>query len=111
MSAVLDLDAAAVPQAAPAAPLVARAPAARRLHGLRWRAHGLALLSILACLALWHVAAVRDWAIPGLLDLALVPPPLEVLQAGWALLHSPRLAQHIGWAMRWRPCWASCWAS
>lgn len=96
MSAVLDLDAAT---AAP--PVRASAPVAARLRALRWRAHGLALLSIAGCLALWHLAAAQDWQIPGLLDFALVPTPWEVLQAAWTLLQSPRLAQHVGWSL-WR---------
>lgn len=96
MSAVLDLDAAT---AAP--PVRASAPVAARLRALRWRAHGLALLSIAGCLGLWHLAAAQDWEIPGLISFALVPPPLEVLHAAWNLLQSPRLAQHVGYSL-WR---------
>ena len=57
-------------------------------------------LSLLACLVLWHWAATRHVHL-GLVTFANVPPPAEVLQSGWDLLQSPRLAKHLGSSL-WR---------
>ena len=80
----------------------APAPAAPRGTALRSRVRptALGLLSVAACLLLWQVAATRHWHL-GFVSFALVPPPLEVVGALWALLQSPRLAQHIGYSL-WR---------
>ncbi len=51
-------------------------------------------LSLLACLALWHWASTQRVHL-GLVTFANVPPPAEVLQSAWDLLHSPRLVQHL----------------
>lgn len=80
----------------------APAPAAPRGTAQRSRVRptALGLLSVAACLLLWQVAATRHWHL-GFVSFALVPPPLEVVGALWALLQSPRLAQHIGYSL-WR---------
>jgi NitT/TauT family transport system permease protein len=56
---------------------------------------GLQLASLAACLALWHLAATQHLNL-GLVSFANVPPPQEVLRAGWALLQSPKLLAHLG---------------
>ena len=94
MSAVLDAPRAVAP------PRAAASPRRRAAWAGRARAAALATLSLVACLALWHLAATRHWDL-GVLSFRLVPPPLEVLQAAWDLLHSPRLAQHLGYSL-WR---------
>lgn len=56
---------------------------------------GLAALSLLGCLLLWHwVSSTR--ANFGFVTFANVPPPAEVLAAGIELLSSPKLTLHIG---------------
>ena len=79
-----------------------RAPVAAGTAALRARGRPLAagLLSLAVCFGLWQLAATQHWHL-GFVSFALVPAPLEVLQAGWALLQSPRLAQHIGYSL-WR---------
>lgn len=52
-------------------------------------------MSLLVCLALWHVASTGRMNL-GVVTFQNVPTPLEVLDSGWALLHSPKLAQHLG---------------
>ncbi|WP_343730223.1 ABC transporter permease [Duganella sp.] len=71
-----------------------------RINGseaLRW---GLRLASLAACLLAWQWAA-GDRLNLGLLTFQNVPPPSEVAQAAWALLHSPKLAEHLQ-ASLWR---------
>ena len=83
------------------APPRSAASAGRRATGSgQARAAAFATLSLAACLALWHLAATRHWDL-GVLTFRLVPPPLEVLQAAWDLLHSPRLLQHLAYSL-WR---------
>ena len=53
------------------------------------------IASLIACLALWHIAATQR-ANLGLVTFANVPPPTEVLGAAWALLQSPKLLNHLG---------------
>jgi NitT/TauT family transport system permease protein len=43
---------------------------------------------------LWHGLATRQVHL-GLVTFANVPPPLEVLDAAWALLHNPKLLRHL----------------
>ena len=94
MSTVLDAPGAVAPPRAPAG--LRR----RAAWGGRARAAAFATLSLAACVALWQLAASRHWDL-GVLSFRLVPPPLEVLQAGWELVHSPRLLQHLGYSL-WR---------
>ena len=63
-----------------------RPSAARRL---------LPVLSLLACVALWHLASSRHLNL-GLVTFQNVPQPLEVVDAAWALLQSPKLQYHLG---------------
>lgn len=93
MSAVLDAPGAVAPPR-PAGPRRRAAWAGRA------RTAAFATLSLAACLALWQLASTRHWDL-GVLSFRLVPTPLEVLQAGWDLLQSPRLAQHLGYSL-WR---------
>jgi NitT/TauT family transport system permease protein len=60
-------------------------------NALRWC---LRVASLAACLLAWQ------WAAGGRINLGLVtfqnvPPPSEVAQAAWALLHSPQLLGHL----------------
>ncbi len=82
----------------PAAPAGrAAAPAQPARAWSRWAA---GVLSLLACVLLWHwlsTAHVRTaW-----ITFANVPPPLEVAQAGVDLLTSPKLLHHVLWSL-WR---------
>lgn len=52
------------------------------------------LLSVLACVGLWHLLATRHLNL-GLVTFQNVPPPAEVLQAGLDLLASPKLMFHL----------------
>jgi NitT/TauT family transport system permease protein len=54
----------------------------------------LPVLSLAACVALWHVAASRHLHL-GLVTFQNVPQPLEVVDAAWALLQSPKLQNHL----------------
>lgn len=65
-------------------PLAARLPLRRVLP----------LLSLLACVALWHVAASRHMNL-GVVTFQNVPPPAEVVHAAWELLQSPKLQNHL----------------
>ncbi len=50
--------------------------------------------SLLACLAFWQVAA--SWRLDlGLLTFTYVPTPTAVLEAGWQLLQSNKLVEHL----------------
>jgi NitT/TauT family transport system permease protein len=94
MSAVLDAPGAFAP------PRAAARPGRRALWSGRARTAAFSTLSLAACIVLWHLAATGHWDL-GVLTFRLVPPPLEVLQAAWDLLHSPRLLQHLGYSL-WR---------
>jgi NitT/TauT family transport system permease protein len=52
-------------------------------------------VSLLLCLLAWHWASTRKLDL-GLITFGNVPAPLDVLRAGWDLLHSPLLARHVG---------------
>jgi NitT/TauT family transport system permease protein len=78
---------ATLPLAQPTAPKVA--PKVRPGHA------SLQLASIVACVLLWHLAATLRVNL-GLVTFAHVPSPLEVLEAGWMLLQSPKLGAHLG---------------
>lgn len=55
---------------------------------------GLRLLSILICVALWQIAST--WRLHlGFITFRNIPPPTEVAQAAWTLLHSPKLLSHV----------------
>ncbi len=73
-------------------------PAARStpVRGTTTRGSRVALraASVLACVGLWHVAASHRLNL-GVVTFANVPPPAEVLDAAWLLLHSPRLWSHL----------------
>jgi len=93
MSAIHPLSAVSAggPVLAPSAP-----PAGKtgpRSDGLPRRA--IQLGSLLVCLLLWHLAATHR-ANLGVVTFANVPPPVEVVNAAWALLHSPKLLNHLG---------------
>lgn len=51
-------------------------------------------LGLAGCVLLWHLLATRHVHL-GLITFANVPPPAEVLQAGWDLLHNAKLARHL----------------
>jgi NitT/TauT family transport system permease protein len=57
----------------------------------RWLAQA---ASLLVCVALWHVASTRHVHL-GVVTFQNVPAPIEVLQAAWDLLRSPKLEQHL----------------
>lgn len=71
-----------------------RAAAAAPAHLQRWGRLGAQAASVVACVLLWHLA-VRLRLNLGLITFANVPAPAEVLQAAWALLHSPKLTGHL----------------
>jgi NitT/TauT family transport system permease protein len=79
-----------------AAALAAPNPAPRQRPPLRLPAGRLLcqVLSIAACVLLWHAASSRHLDL-GAVTFANVPPPAEVLQAAWQLLHSPKLWPHL----------------
>lgn len=52
------------------------------------------LLSIVACVLLWHWAATQKLNL-GLVTFANTPRPAEALEAAWQLLHSPKLWPHL----------------
>lgn len=52
------------------------------------------VLSLVACVLLWHVLATQRINL-GVVTFVNVPPPAEVLQAAWDLLESPKLGQHL----------------
>jgi NitT/TauT family transport system permease protein len=95
MSTVLSLPAAARVDPS-AATSIRRATASAS----RWAAR---LLSLLACVLLWHLLSSTRAKL-GFVTFANVPPPLEVAHAGWELLHSPKLLQHLGYSL-WRIGW------
>ncbi|MES2259682.1 MAG: ABC transporter permease [Pseudomonadota bacterium] len=53
------------------------------------------LASLLLCLLAWQWAASRHLDF-GIVTFQNVPAPKEVLRAAWDLMHSPKLAQHLG---------------
>ena len=84
MSAVLP--AASVPQGT--------APAAHAPSPLHWARRSAQLLSLAACVLLWHLAVEQRLNL-GLITFANVPAPAEVLNAAWQLLRSPKLVSHL----------------
>ncbi|THF65173.1 ABC transporter permease [Pseudothauera rhizosphaerae] len=81
---------------APAVPLSlpaggAKAPPAWVGGALRWL---LRLGSLLACVALWELAAAKRLDL-GLVTFAHVPPPSEVGPAIWKLVNSPKFFNHV----------------
>lgn len=50
--------------------------------------------AVFCCLLLWHWGTEANLSL-GVVNLAYIPAPLEVLEAGQALLESPKLASHI----------------
>jgi NitT/TauT family transport system permease protein len=74
------------------APSASRAPSPGSSRWLlRWAVRAAALG---LCLLLWHWASTRrlDFVV---VTFQNVPTPAEVLSAAWALLHSPRLGDHL----------------
>jgi NitT/TauT family transport system permease protein len=65
--------------------------ATTRLTSARWAWQA---LSLLACLALWHVAATQRLNL-GVVTFQNVPPPSEVVDAAWNLMSSPKLTRHL----------------
>jgi len=61
---------------------------------LRWR-WPMRLASVALCVAAWQVAAEYRLDL-GVITFVNVPAPTEVAAAGWDLLHSPKIARHIG---------------
>jgi len=55
---------------------------------------GLRFASLAGCVLLWHWAASRHLNL-GLVNFANLPGPLDVLDASWRLLDSPKLAAHL----------------
>jgi len=80
--------------AAPAAPSEDERRLQRRRYGV-WLQRTATLLSLAGFLLLWHFAATRHVHL-GIVTFANVPPPREVAEAAWALLHSPKLMHHLG---------------
>jgi NitT/TauT family transport system permease protein len=78
------------PTAPNAAAPRASAAAARRTV-LRWT---IQVLSLVACVVLWHFAATHKVNL-GVVTFQNVPPPSEVVDAAVDLLASPKLAQHL----------------
>jgi NitT/TauT family transport system permease protein len=76
-----------LPHAAPAAAMDAGWHGTGRL--------AVRLASIAFCVAAWHWLATNHINL-GLLTFQNIPAPAEVLQAAWALLHSPRLVADLG---------------
>lgn len=60
----------------------------------RLRAPALQIASIVICVLIWHVLA-SSRANLGVITFANVPPPLEVVEAAWDLLQSPKLMFHL----------------
>lgn len=91
--------AAGSPATAPAsaAPQRTQRPGAlvRTLAALARARLALRFASLLACVLAWQWASTRHVDL-GLLTFRNVPPPAEVLRAGWELLQSPRLLTHLG---------------
>jgi NitT/TauT family transport system permease protein len=85
-----------VPGAAVRPPAAAAAP--KRPRTLPWRLIAPAAGSLVACIALWQVLAALRLHL-GLVTFENVPTPWETAQAAWALLQSPKLAQHLGWSL------------
>ena len=95
---------AAAPPAGGPAPLSAGRAQARRHTGagslLGWASPAparlaLRLASLLACVLAWQWASTNHLNL-GLVTFQNVPPPAEVLRAGWDLLQSPLLLKHLG---------------
>ena len=86
----------ALPTAAalPHARLPSVAPSA-----VRWARSSLQLVSLAACVLLWHLAATQRLNL-GLVTFANVPPPAEVLEAARQLLQSPKLVAHLASSLR-----------
>ncbi|CAN7469752.1 ABC transporter permease [Pseudoduganella sp. LjRoot289] len=55
----------------------------------------LRLASLLACVLAWQSASTHHLDL-GLVTFQNVPPPADVLRAGWELLQSPKLLTHLG---------------
>lgn len=60
----------------------------------RGRALLVPLASIVVSVLVWHVLATQHVKL-AFITFANVPPPLEVLNAAWDLLHSPKLRFHL----------------
>ena len=71
-------------------PLTAASPARRPAWG-RWLVR---LTALGLCIGLWQAASTTRVHL-GIVTFANVPPPTEVLDAGWSLLHSPKLIHHL----------------
>ena len=54
----------------------------------------LRIAALAGTVLLWHGLATRQVHL-GLITFTNVPPPLEVLDAAWVLLHNPKLVQHL----------------
>jgi len=62
--------------------------------GVRSRRFALRLLSLLLCLILWQIASKYRVNL-GFITFRNIPAPSDAAQAGWALLHSPKLLSHV----------------
>lgn len=62
--------------------------------GSRWLHLGVQVTSVLICVLLWHLAATHRLNL-GVVTFVNVPPPVEVLDAAWELLRSPKLWSHL----------------
>lgn len=71
---------------------------ASRLAQLPWKTLLVRGTSLLACLLIWQWVSVMH-ANFGIVSFANVPPPAEVIAAGWDLLQSPKLLQHVGYSL------------
>lgn len=65
---------------------------AARRAALSWATQ---ILSLGVAIVLWHVASKGKMNL-GLVTFQNVPTPLEVVDAAWVLMNSPKLGQHLG---------------
>lgn len=66
----------------------------------RWQTVAVQTASLVLSILVWHVAATQRWHL-GFLTFENVPPPMEVLQAGWDFAQSPKIWSHLGFSL-WR---------
>ncbi|MCW7540191.1 ABC transporter permease [Aquabacterium sp. A7-Y] len=77
-----------------------RACAPRAVGAVAWTRWTARLLSLAACVLLWHWASTTR-ANFGLVSFANLPPPADVTRAALDLLQSPKLLHHLSYSL-WR---------
>lgn len=68
--------------------------AGRRRHLVPAAHIALRVAAVLACVLVWHLLSTGRVHL-GLVTFANVPPPVEVLETGWAFAQSPKLVPHL----------------